>query len=64
MTPRTSKKSSQAAAKSTAAQTEIIGYFNDYAWEDPKLNFESVTRNLRAWHDRRSPGVWESNPSL
>jgi hypothetical protein len=28
----------------TTAQIEIVGQFNDYAWENPKLSFEEVAR--------------------
>jgi hypothetical protein len=38
-----SKKSSKRPAL-TEAQIEIVGQFNDYAWENPKLNFEQTAR--------------------
>jgi hypothetical protein len=28
----------------TEAQIEIVGQFNDYAWENPKLNFEQTAK--------------------
>jgi hypothetical protein len=28
----------------TTAQIEIVGQFNDYAWENPKLNFEQTAK--------------------
>jgi hypothetical protein len=30
--------------KLTAAQIEIVGQFNDYAWENRKLNFEQTAK--------------------
>jgi hypothetical protein len=40
---RTKEKSPKRPAL-TAAQIEIAGQFNDYAWENPKLNFEQTAR--------------------
>jgi hypothetical protein len=31
-------------ARLTFEQTEIVGQFNDYAWDNPKLGFEAVAK--------------------
>jgi hypothetical protein len=38
------KKKSPKGPELTTAQIEIVGQFNDYAWENPKLNFEQTAK--------------------
>ncbi len=33
-------------ARLTVAQIEIVGQFNDHAWENPKLGFEAVAKKV------------------
>jgi len=35
-------KKSKGRARLSFAQIEVVGQFNDYAWENPKLTFEKV----------------------
>jgi hypothetical protein len=35
-------KKSKSHARLSFAQIEIVGQFNDYAWDNPKLTFEEV----------------------
>jgi hypothetical protein len=37
-------KKSKGHARLSFAQIEVVGQFNDYAWENPKLRFEEVAR--------------------
>jgi hypothetical protein len=37
-------KKSKSHARLSFAQIEVIGQFNDYAWENPKLTFEEVAK--------------------
>jgi len=37
-------KKSKSHARLSLAQIEIVGQFNDYAWENSKLGFEEVAR--------------------
>jgi hypothetical protein len=37
-------KKSRSHARLSLAQIEIVGQFNDYAWENPKLTFEEVAK--------------------
>jgi hypothetical protein len=38
------KRTSKGRARLTSPQIEIVGQFNDYAWENSKLGFEEVAR--------------------
>jgi hypothetical protein len=38
------KKNSPKHSALTSAQIEIVGQFNDYSFENPKLNFEQTAR--------------------
>jgi hypothetical protein len=38
------KKTLQKRPKLTVAQIEIVGQFNDYAWENSRLNFEQIAK--------------------
>jgi hypothetical protein len=35
-------KKSKGRARLSSAQIEVVGQFNDYAWENPKMTFEEV----------------------
>jgi len=37
-------KKSKGHARLSFAQIEVVGQFNDYAWENPKLTFEEVAK--------------------
>jgi hypothetical protein len=37
-------KKSKGHARLSFAQIEVVGQFNDYAWENPKLTFEEVAQ--------------------
>jgi hypothetical protein len=37
-------KKSKDHARLSFAQIEVVGQFNDYAWENPKLTFEEVAQ--------------------
>jgi hypothetical protein len=37
-------KKSKGHARLSVAQIEVVGQFNDYAWENPKLTFEEVAK--------------------
>jgi len=37
-------KKSERHARLSFAQIEVVGQFNDYAWENPKLTFEEVAK--------------------
>jgi hypothetical protein len=37
-------KKSKGHARLSFAQIEVVGQFNDYAWENPKLTFEEVVQ--------------------
>jgi hypothetical protein len=37
-------KKSKGRARLSSAQIEVVGQFNDFAWENPKLNFEEVAK--------------------
>jgi hypothetical protein len=42
--PTSKKRTSKGRAKLSSAQIEIVGQFNDYGWENSKLDFEEVAR--------------------
>jgi hypothetical protein len=42
--PSSKKRISKGRARLSSAQIEIVGQFNDYAWENPKLTFGEVAR--------------------
>jgi hypothetical protein len=37
-------KKSKGPARLSFAQIEVVGQFNDYAWENPKLTFEQIAK--------------------
>jgi len=37
-------KKSKGQSRLSFAQIEVVGQFNDYAWDNPKLNFEEVAK--------------------
>jgi len=37
-------RKSKGHARLSFAQIEVVGQFNDYAWENPKLTFEEVAK--------------------
>jgi hypothetical protein len=37
-------KKSKGRARLSFAQIEVVGQFNDYAWDNPKLTFEEVAQ--------------------
>jgi hypothetical protein len=37
-------KKSKGQARLSFAQIEVVGQFNDYAWENPKLTFEEAAK--------------------
>ena len=37
-------KKSKGHARLSFAQIEVVGQFNDYAWDNPKLTFEEVAK--------------------
>jgi hypothetical protein len=37
-------KKSTSQARLSFAQIEVVGQFNDYAWDNPKLTFEEVAK--------------------
>jgi hypothetical protein len=37
-------KKSKGPARLAFAQIEVVGQFNDYAWENPKLTFEQIAK--------------------
>jgi hypothetical protein len=37
-------KQSKSHARLSFAQIEVVGQFNDYAWDNPKLTFEEVAK--------------------
>lgn len=37
-------KKSKSYARLSFAQIEVVGQFNDYAWDNPNLTFEQVSR--------------------
>jgi hypothetical protein len=37
-------KKSKGYARLSSAQIEVVGQFNDYAWDNSKLTFEEVAR--------------------
>jgi hypothetical protein len=44
LAPMRTKKKSPPRPKLTAAQIEMVGQFNDYGHENPKLNFEQTAK--------------------
>jgi hypothetical protein len=49
-------KKSKGHARLSFAQIEVVGQFNDYAWENPKMTFEEVaTRALGSNPFPRTP---------
>jgi hypothetical protein len=42
--PTSKKQTSKDRAGLSSAQIEIVGQFNDYAWENSTLSFEEVAR--------------------
>jgi hypothetical protein len=40
--PTSTKKPSKVHPRLTTAKIEIVGQFNDYAWENPNLTFDEV----------------------
>jgi hypothetical protein len=42
--PPSKKRTSKGRGRLSSAQIEIVGQFNDYAWENSKLSFEEVAR--------------------
>jgi hypothetical protein len=34
------------SAKLTVEQIELVGQFNDFAWENPKLTFDAVAKKV------------------
>jgi hypothetical protein len=43
MAPSKAKRS-KGQARLSFAQIEVVGQFNDFAWENPKLTFEEVAK--------------------
>jgi hypothetical protein len=37
-------KKSKSQPRLSSAQIEVVGQFNDYAWENPKMTFEEVAK--------------------
>jgi hypothetical protein len=37
-------KKSKGHARLSSAQIEVVGQFNDYAWDNPKMTFEEVAK--------------------
>ena len=37
-------KKSKGRARLSFAQIEVVGQFNDYAWDNPKMTFEEVAK--------------------
>jgi hypothetical protein len=37
-------KKSKGRGRLSFAQIEVVGQFNDYAWDNPKLTFEEVSK--------------------
>ena len=37
-------KKSKGRARLSFAQIEVVGQFNDYAWDNPKLTFEEIAK--------------------
>jgi len=37
-------KKSKGHTRLSVAQIEVVGQFNDYAWENPKMTFEEVAK--------------------
>jgi hypothetical protein len=44
--PTSKKRTSKGRARLSSPQIEIVGQFNDYAWENSKLGFEEVARKV------------------
>jgi hypothetical protein len=42
--PTVKKKTSLKSARLSAAQIELVGQFNDYAYDNPGLSFDQVAR--------------------
>jgi hypothetical protein len=42
--PTSKAKKSNVRARLSFAQIEVVGQFNDYAWDNPKLTFEEVAQ--------------------
>jgi hypothetical protein len=42
--PTSKERTAKSRARLSSTQIEIVGQFNDYAWENSKLSFEEVAR--------------------